>query len=74
MNDPLLSKEHFQNSTTTAAPTTQAIINDDILNINVKKLYKDRFIVFGNLPYNISTEILAKWILNLNDKNFAYTL
>ncbi len=48
------------------------IINDDILNINEKKLYKDRFIVFGNLPYNISTEILAKWILNLDDKNFWF--
>ena len=22
--------------------------------------------VFGNLPYNISTEILSRWILNLN--------
>ena len=48
------------------------IINDDILKINEKELYKDRFIVFGNLPYNISTEILAKWILNLNDKNFWF--
>ena len=48
------------------------IINDDILNIDEKKLYKDRFIVFGNLPYNISTEILAKWILNLDDKNFWF--
>ena len=28
--------------------------------------------VFGNLPYNISTEILCKWILNLNDKNFWF--
>ena len=48
------------------------IINDDILKINEKELYKDRFIVFGNLPYNISTEILAKWILNLDDKNFWF--
>jgi len=48
------------------------IINDDILKINEKKLYEDRFIVFGNLPYNISTEILAKWILNLDDKNFWF--
>ena len=24
--------------------------------------------VFGNLPYNISTEILCKWILNLKEK------
>ena len=48
------------------------IINDDVLKINEKKLYEDRLIVFGNLPYNISTEILAKWILNLDDKNFWF--
>ena len=48
------------------------IINDDILKINEKKLYDEKLIVFGNLPYNISTEILAKWILNLNDKNFWF--
>ena len=48
------------------------IINDDILNINEKKLHDERLIVFGNLPYNISTEILAKWILNLENKNFWF--
>ena len=29
-------------------------------------------IVFGNLPYNISTQILSKWILNLNKNNFWF--
>ena len=48
------------------------IINDDILKINEKKLYNERLIVFGNLPYNISTEILAKWIINLDNKNFWF--
>ena len=48
------------------------IINDDILKVEEKNLYKEKFIVFGNLPYNISTEILAKWILNLDDKNFWF--
>ena len=48
------------------------IINDDVLNIDEKNLYKEKFIVFGNLPYNISTEILAKWILNLGDKDFWF--
>ena len=48
------------------------IINDDILKIEEKNLYKEKFIVFGNLPYNISTEILSKWILNLDDKNFWF--
>ena len=47
------------------------IINDDILNINEKNLCKEKLIVFGNLPYNISTEILSKWILNL-DKNYFW--
>jgi len=49
-----------------------SIINDDILNINEKKLAKDKLIVFGNLPYNISTEILCKWILNLDKNNFWF--
>ena len=49
------------------------IIHDDILKINEKKLYDEKLIVFGNLPYNISTEILAKWIINLDHKNFWFT-
>ncbi len=48
------------------------IINDDILKINEKLLSKDKVIVFGNLPYNISTEILCKWILNLDFKKFWF--
>ena len=43
------------------------IINDDILNINENLLFDEKVTVFGNLPYNISTEILSKWILNLKD-------
>ena len=41
-------------------------INKDVLKINEKELSNDKLIVFGNLPYNISTEILTKWILNIN--------
>ena len=48
------------------------IINDDVLKINEKLICKDRLIVFGNLPYNISTEILCKWILNLDDKKIWF--
>ena len=44
------------------------IINKDILMIEENHLFKDKFTVFGNLPYNISTEILCKWILNLKEK------
>ena len=43
------------------------IINDDVLNIDESALFKEKVIVFGNLPYNISTEILSKWIVNLKD-------
>ena len=43
-------------------------INDDVLNIDENVLSKEKLTVFGNLPYNISTEILTKWILNLNSK------
>ena len=48
------------------------IINEDILKINEKNLDKEKLIVFGNLPYNISTEILTKWILNLKNKIFWF--
>jgi 16S rRNA (adenine1518-N6/adenine1519-N6)-dimethyltransferase len=48
------------------------IINDDILNIDENEISKEKLTVFGNLPYNISTEILSKWIINLN-KNFWFT-
>tara|TARA_Y100000992_G_C21262383_1_gene492007 strand:+ start:1108 stop:1896 length:789 start_codon:yes stop_codon:yes gene_type:complete len=44
------------------------LINDDILNIDENSLCDEKLIVFGNLPYNISTEIICKWILNINDK------
>jgi 16S rRNA (adenine1518-N6/adenine1519-N6)-dimethyltransferase len=42
------------------------IINDDILKINENLISNEKVTVFGNLPYNISTEILSKWIINLN--------
>ena len=46
------------------------ILNDDILKIEEANLFKYNVTVFGNLPYNISTEILSKWIVNLKD-NFG---
>ena len=39
------------------------IINDDIFNIINKKKFDHNTIVFGNLPYNISTQILASLVL-----------
>ncbi len=56
-------KNKFQNHLT--------VINEDILKIDETNLFKDKITVFGNLPYNISTEILSKWIINLKD-NFWF--
>ena len=44
------------------------IINKDILDINENEISENTLIVFGNLPYNISTEILLKWIFSIKDK------
>jgi 16S rRNA (adenine1518-N6/adenine1519-N6)-dimethyltransferase len=56
-NLALLLKEKFDNKI--------EIINDDILKINEDKISNQKLTVFGNLPYNISTEILSKWIINI---------
>jgi len=60
-----LLKENFSNQI--------SIINNDILNYDEHKISEEKLIVFGNLPYNISTEILCKWILNLNDNKVWFT-
>ena len=39
------------------------IINNDIINIIKNKNLGQNIIVFGNLPYNISTQILAEFVL-----------
>ena len=49
------------------------IINDDILNIDENLICNEKLIVFGNLPYNVSTEILCKWILNLDNEKVWFT-
>jgi len=59
-----LLNENFSNQIT--------IINDDILKFNEKNLTDKKLVVFGNLPYNISTEILCKWIINLDHDNFWF--
>ena len=59
----LLLKEKFDNEI--------EIINDDILKISEDKISDQKLSVFGNLPYNISTEILSKWILNIGS-NFWF--
>ena len=37
-------------------------LNDDILNFDIENKIKKECIIFGNLPYNISTQILIKLI------------
>ena len=43
------------------------IIHDDVLRVNEDTIFNEKLVVFGNLPYNISTEILSKWIINLKN-------
>jgi 16S rRNA (adenine1518-N6/adenine1519-N6)-dimethyltransferase len=52
--------------------TNVRIINDDVLKVDENNLDMDVLTVFGNLPYNISTEILCTWILNIQSKNFWF--
>jgi len=47
------------------------VINEDVLKVEENLLFNEKVKVFGNLPYNISTEILSKWIVNLKD-NFWF--
>ena len=41
-----------------------SIIKKDILEIPYKFYYEKKFLILGNLPYNISTKILSDWCLN----------
>ena len=43
------------------------IFNEDILEFDGNLLSKNKIIVFGNLPYNISTEILSTWVTKLKN-------
>ena len=61
----LLLKKEFKDKVT--------VINKDILECDENLLCDEKLIVFGNLPYNISTEILCKWIINLNDKKIWFS-
>jgi 16S rRNA (adenine1518-N6/adenine1519-N6)-dimethyltransferase len=38
------------------------VVNDDIFNVLKKNIWGKNIIIFGNLPYNISTQILASLI------------
>ena len=40
------------------------IINEDILNFKINSISNEKFVIYGNLPYNISTQILTQWIVD----------
>ena len=46
------------------------VINADILKFSDNKIFTSETIVIGNLPYNISSQILVKFILNNNNFKF----
>ena len=50
------------------------IINDDMLKISYDKYLVEDLIIFGNLPYNISTQILVKLIKIENLSKFCKKL
>ncbi len=51
----ILKKKYFDNKKI-------KIYNDDILQFDLEKIVKEKSIIFGNLPYNISSQILVKII------------
>ena len=59
----LILKKKFNNSV--------EIVNENILNYNQDIYYKKKIIIFGNLPYNISTQILTSWIKINNLNSFC---
>ena len=46
------------------------IINEDVLKVDENSLLEEKLSVFGNLPYNISSQILCKWILNIKENSW----
>ena len=50
-----LSKKFFKNKSI-------KVYNEDILNFNLKIIKNKKFSIFGNLPYNISSQILIKFL------------
>ena len=45
------------------------LISKDVLHTDIFSSFSEPIIVFGNLPYNISTQILAKLLIEANGKN-----
>jgi len=50
------------------------ILNKDMMKIDYEDHIKKNLIIFGNLPYNISTQVLAKWVKINNLNKFCKKL
>ena len=48
--------------------------SDIMMKISYENFDDNNYIIFGNLPYNISTQILAKWIKTNNIDKFCKRL
>jgi len=64
----LVEKDNFLSESLKEIMDERVVIfNEDILKFDTTSLSKNKIVVFGNLPYNISTEILSTWIVNLKN-------
>ena len=54
--------------------TNIEIISKDVLKVREDTLSDKILTVYGNLPYNIATEILIKWILGISKKKSGLTI
>ena len=50
-----LKKKYFKNKII-------KVYNNDVLKINIEKIVKKNSLIMGNLPYNISSQILVKFL------------
>ena len=56
------SAKYFDNTMISTNPGTSiTIINNDVLKVSEDQISNDKLTVFGNLPYNISTQILSRF-------------
>ena len=66
-----LKKKYFKNKII-------KVYNNDVLKFNIEKIVKKNSLVMGNLPYNISSQILVKflkfqiWLPNFTDLVFMF--
>jgi 16S rRNA (adenine1518-N6/adenine1519-N6)-dimethyltransferase len=57
-----LDNEIVNNNTIINPETKKYILNQNALNIDESKYFDNEFIIISNLPFNISSKLLIKWI------------